>query len=43
MCGVCSTELPLTSNHIDYCREGGRERKREGEKEERERRREGGK
>ena len=34
MCGVCSTELPLTSNNIDYCREGGRERKREGEKRE---------
>ena len=34
VCGVCSSELPLTSDHIDYCREGGRERKREGEKEE---------
>ena len=34
MCGVCSTELPLTSDHIDYCREGEREKKREGEKEE---------
>ena len=36
VCGVCSTELPLTSDHIDYCRkekrEGGRERKREGER-----------
>ena len=34
VCGVCSSELPLTFNHINYCREGGRERKREGEKEE---------
>ena len=32
MCGVCSSELPLTSDHKYYYREGGRKRKREGEK-----------
>ena len=34
VCGVCSSELPLTSDHIYYYRKGGRERKREGEKRE---------
>ena len=35
VCGVCSTELPLTSNHIDYCRKEKREGGREGKEERR--------